>query len=174
MSRNASHAALVVVLLVLPACGDLGGERKGVQAILAKRVEEDAVERYAADTPERTVLEWFRALQGGEAQRAAGFYAAGLAVDEQQIARASGAAPRGTLLRPLHPLPRGARRGAVGRSRDGLHRDRRSLGGSQRQGAGGPAPRRLSRSSVRGTAGGLADDLFLDTARELVVKRPKR
>jgi ketosteroid isomerase-like protein len=170
MPRHALHAALVLALLVLPACGDLGGDRKGVQALPAERVEEDAVERYATGTPERTVLEWFRALQGGEARRAAGFYSAGLAVDEQQIARGRRTAARF--------FERFSMLGVLDVSRSA---DRATVfteiaaRWAAPNGRGQEVRRPQAFTLVReGDGWRLADDLFLDTARELAIRRPKQ
>lgn len=170
MSRHAFHAAFVLTLLVLPACGDLGGDRKGVQALPADRIQEDAVERYATGTPERTVLEWFRALQGGETQRAAGFYSAGLAVDDQQIARERRSAAR--FFRRFSMLGvvdvwRAADRATVFTEI--------AARWAAPNGRGQDVRRPQAFTLVREGGGWrLADDLFLDTARELVVRRPKR
>ena len=168
--RHAFHAALVLVLLVLSGCGDLGGDRKGVQALSAERVEAYAVERYATGTPERTVLEWFRALQGGEAQRAARFYSAGLAVDEQQIARERRSAARffdRFSMLGVVDVWRSAGRATVFTEI--------AARWAAPNGRGQEVRRPQAFTLVReGDGWRLADDLFLDTARELVVERPKR
>jgi hypothetical protein len=170
MSRHVLHAALVLVLLILPACGDLGGDRKGVQPLPAERVAADAVQRYATGTPERTVLEWFRALQGREARRAAAFYSAALAVDEQQIARERRTAGRF--------FERFSMLGVVDVWRSA---DRATVfteiaaRWAAPNGRGQEVRRPQAFTLVREDDGWrLADDLFLDTARELVAERPKR
>jgi hypothetical protein len=170
MPRHVLHALVLVLLLVIPGCADLGGKRKGVQPLPAERVEADAVERYATGTPERTVLEWFRALQGGEARRAAGFYSAGLAVDERQIARERRTAARffeRVSMRGVLDVSRSADRATVfteiaarWAAPNGREEEVRS-----------PQAFTLVRE---GDGWRLADDLFLDTARELAIRRPKQ
>jgi hypothetical protein len=167
--RHATHALPVLVLLALGGCGELGTDRKGVQPVQAERLEATMIERYAAGTPERTVLEWFRALQDGDVGRAAAFYSAGLGVDAQRIAR-----ERRTATRFFN---RFSLSGVVDVTRSGERATvftELAAGWAAPNGRGQEIRRPQSFTLAREDSGWrLVDDLFLDTARELVAHRPR-
>jgi ketosteroid isomerase-like protein len=167
--RHPAHVALVLVLVLLQGCGELGASRRGVQAVRPETVGERTIERYAEGSPERTVLEWLRALQEGDARRAASFYSGALQVDEQQIARERRTAARF--------FDRFGLSGVLDVSRSG---DRAivfteiAARWAAPNGRGEEVRRPQSFSLIREAAAWrLADDLFLDSARELVASRPK-
>ena len=71
------------VAVALGACGDLGGRYRALQIVRPAAVDQRALERYGPGSPERTVLEWYAALQRHDVVAASRYYAL----------RASGATP---------------------------------------------------------------------------------
>jgi hypothetical protein len=56
-------------------CGHLGAGHKGMQPVGPNLDEQGEITRYPDGSAQRTVLEWFRALQRNDAARALAFYA---------------------------------------------------------------------------------------------------
>lgn len=73
--RVAGAAVLGAMMCAVSACGELGARYTGMRVIPPSPVVQQAVARYPAGTPQRTVLEWFRALQARDIERATAFYA---------------------------------------------------------------------------------------------------
>jgi hypothetical protein len=70
-------AALLVVLSLaaaLSACGDLSGRYRPSQIVPPPRVDERALARYPAGSPQRAVLGWYGALQRGDAAAVRRYY----------------------------------------------------------------------------------------------------
>jgi hypothetical protein len=73
---KAGVVALLALLGLAAGCGDLGGRYEGSQRVAADKVGAQDLERYRRGSPERTVLEWYAALQRNDVETARSFYSA--------------------------------------------------------------------------------------------------
>ena len=92
MIRVASVILPAIAAAALSGCGQLGAGYKGMQPVRPNLQDQRQVARYPDASPQRTVLEWFRALQTNDTARAFAFYAAAARVTPNLIAfeRAAG------------------------------------------------------------------------------------
>ncbi len=56
-------------------CGKLGAAFTGLQPVHPAQVTQRTIDRYPGGTPQRAVLEWFRAVRQADIAQAASFYA---------------------------------------------------------------------------------------------------
>jgi hypothetical protein len=83
--RLAVAGLLGAVACAVSGCGQLGAGYKGMRPTSRSPVDEQAIERYPVGTPQRTVLEWFRALQQSDPVKASAFYAADVRINPTVI-----------------------------------------------------------------------------------------
>ena len=74
VSLSVSVSVSVSVAVALGACGDLGGRYRASQIVRPAAVDQRALDRYGPGSPERTVLEWYAALQRHDVAAASRYY----------------------------------------------------------------------------------------------------
>jgi hypothetical protein len=83
--RLAVAGLLGAVACAVTGCGQLGAGYKGIRPTPRSPLTEQAIERYPVGTPQRAVLEWFRALQQSDAEKASAFYSTGTRINPKLI-----------------------------------------------------------------------------------------
>jgi ketosteroid isomerase-like protein len=78
-------AILLAGAVGVAGCGELGADWKGERLARAEVLQQPVVERYDEGSPERVVLEWFRAAQRADAATAARFYSHELDLTPDEI-----------------------------------------------------------------------------------------
>jgi hypothetical protein len=84
-ARLVPVALPLLAALIAGGCGELGASWRGTRTVRPRVVPTAEVARYAADTPQRAFLAWFRALQLGD-PAAAIFYDKTLRMSPGRIA----------------------------------------------------------------------------------------
>ena len=72
--RRPAAVLLAVASVGVGGCGELGADWKGLRLVRSEVLQQPALERYDEGSPERVVLEWFRAGQRTDSVTAARFY----------------------------------------------------------------------------------------------------
>jgi hypothetical protein len=86
-SRKACATMLLIAVLGITGCGELGTTWKGDRLVRPHAVSSVEVQRYPAGSPERAFLLWFSALQRMDAASYARWFAPSLAVDAAAVRR---------------------------------------------------------------------------------------
>jgi hypothetical protein len=97
---TALRVALAAPVLLLGGCGQLGASYTGFRLNPRVLVDQKLIDRYPPRTPQRTLLQWYGALQQGDITHASAFYAPWVRITPRGLAFIRTAESRYFMLAP--------------------------------------------------------------------------